>query len=122
MKVKSLSELNKLKREGEQKLFPRSTRIQVGTAPCGLSKGAQAVVTALQKELEKEGVEAAVVQVGCIGICYAEPTVEVLLPGKPKLTYGYITTDTIPSLVKALAKGKLLKKNLLSTAPMRKNW
>ena len=90
MKVKSIRELNKLKREGEQKLFPRTIRIQVGTAPCGLSKGAQAVVTTLQKELEKAGVEAAVVQVGCIGICYAEPTVEVIIPGKPKLTYGNI--------------------------------
>jgi (2Fe-2S) ferredoxin len=51
--------------------------------------------------------------VGCIGICYAEPLVEVITPGKPKLTYGNITTDTVPSLVKGLAKGKPLKKNLL---------
>ena len=48
MKVKSTRELNKLKREGEQKLFPRTARIQVGTAPCGLAKGAKAVVSALQ--------------------------------------------------------------------------
>jgi len=113
MKVKSARELHKLKREGEQKLFPRSVRIQVGTAPCGLSRGAKAVVTTLERELEKAGVEAAVVQVGCIGMCYAEPTVEVLIPGKPKLTYGKVTAGTVPSLVKALAKGKVLKKNLL---------
>ena len=70
-------------------------------------------MTTLQKELEKGGVDASVVQVGCIGMCYAEPTVEVIIPGKPKLTYGNFTVDTASSLVKALAKGKLLKKNLL---------
>ena len=93
MKVKSIRELNKLKREGEQQIFPRTIRIQVGTAPCGLAKGARDVVTTLQKELDKAGVDAAVVQVGCIGMCYAEPTVEVIIPGKPKLTYGNITTE-----------------------------
>ncbi len=113
MNVKNISALNKLKREGKQKLFPRSVRIQVGTAPCGLAKGARGVVTTLQKELDKAGVDASVVQVGCIGMCYAEPTVEVLIPGKPKLTYGNFTADTASSLVKALAKGKLLKKDLL---------
>ena len=113
MKVKNIRELNKLKREGEQQISPRTIRIQVGTAPCGLSRGARQVVNTLQKELDKASVEAAVVQVGCIGMCYAEPIVEVIIPGKPKLTYGNITTDTVPSLVNALAKGKLLKKNLL---------
>ena len=62
MKVKSARELNKLKREGEQQLFPRTISIQVGTAPCGLSKGAKEVVTTLQKELEKSGVDAAVIK------------------------------------------------------------
>ncbi len=76
-------------------------------------RGPRRCCTTLQKELEKASLEAAVVPVGCIGMCYAEPTVEVIIPGKPKLTYGYATSDTIPSLVKALAKGKLLKKNLL---------
>ena len=37
MKVKSIRELNKLKREGEQQIFPHTIRIQVGTAPCGLA-------------------------------------------------------------------------------------
>ena len=53
MKIKSIRDLNKLKREGEQQIFPKTIRIQVGTAPCGLSKGAKDVVTTLQKELEK---------------------------------------------------------------------
>ncbi len=113
MKVKNIRDLNKLKREGENKLLPHSIRIQVGMAPCALAKGAKEVLSTLRKELDKQGFDATLVPVGCIGICYAEPLVEVIMPGKPKLTYGNSTTDTIPSLVKGLAKGKPIKKNLL---------
>jgi len=113
MKVKSIRDLNKLKSEGEKLLRPRNIRIQVGTAPCALSKGAKGVIEKLKKELEQQKVDATVVPVGCIGICYKEPMVEVITPGKPKLTYGRITPDKIPSLVKAVSKGKALKKHVL---------
>jgi NADH:ubiquinone oxidoreductase subunit F (NADH-binding)/(2Fe-2S) ferredoxin len=113
MKVNSLRDLNKLKSEGEKLLRPKNIRIQVGTAPCGLSKGAKGVIAKLKKELSKQNIDATVVPVGCIGICYNEPIVEVIIPGKPKLTYGNITPDDVPSLVKAIAKGKALKKHAL---------
>ncbi|NOQ87004.1 MAG: hypothetical protein GQ554_09020, partial [Deltaproteobacteria bacterium] len=113
MKVKSLRDLNKLKSEGEKLLRPKNIRIQVGTAPCGLSKGAKGVIEKLKDELSKQSVDATVIPVGCIGICYKEPIVEVTVPGKPKLTYGNITPALVPSLVKAIAKGKPLKKHAL---------
>lgn len=113
MKVKSIRDLNKLKSEGEKLRRPRNIRIQVGTAPCALSQGAKGVIAKLKKELEQQKVDATVVPVGCIGICYQEPIVEVITPGKPKLTYGRITTDKVPSLVKAIAKGKALKQSVL---------
>jgi len=113
MRVKSIRDLNSLKSEGEKLLRPRIIRIQVGITPSARSRGAQEVIEALKKELEQQGVDATVVPVGSIGICYEEPAVEVIYPGKPKLTYGRITTDKVPSLVKALAKGKALKKHVL---------
>ncbi|MEE9505251.1 MAG: NADH-ubiquinone oxidoreductase-F iron-sulfur binding region domain-containing protein [Thermodesulfobacteriota bacterium] len=113
MKVKNLRDFNTLKGYGEQLLRPPSVRIQVGTAPCGISKGAMDVVKKLKQEIERQDVDATVIPVGCIGICYQEPIVEVISPGKPKLTYGRITIDKVPSLVKAIAKGKALKKHVL---------
>lgn len=113
MKVKTLRDLNTLKRYGEQLLHPPSVRIQVGTAPCGISKGALDVVKNLKQELERQDVDATVIPVGCIGICYQEPIVEVISPGKPKLTYGRITIDKVSSLVKAIVKGKVLRKHVL---------
>ncbi|MEE8381136.1 MAG: NADH-ubiquinone oxidoreductase-F iron-sulfur binding region domain-containing protein, partial [Thermodesulfobacteriota bacterium] len=113
MKVKNLRDFNTLKGYGEQLLRPPSVRIQVGTAPCGISKGAMDVVKKLKQEIERQDVDATVIPVGCIGICYQEPIVEVISPGKPKLTYGRLTIDMVPSLIKAIAKGKALKKHVL---------
>ena len=81
MTVQNIRDLNRLKRAGEQQLFPRAIRIQVGTAPCARSKGASDVLTVLQQELDQQGVDANVISVGCIGMCYAEPLVEVIIPG-----------------------------------------
>src|SRR4030042_860434 len=113
MKIQSIREVNKLKGEGEKLLFSGSIRIQVGAARCGLARGAKEVITAFEKELKNQKLDATVISVGCIGMCYEEPLVEMLMPGKPKLTYGRITPELVSSLVKSLAKGKPLKKNLL---------
>jgi len=113
MKLKNIRDLTKLKGEGEKLLRPRSLRIQVGIAPCALAKGAKEVMEKLKQELTQQKVEGVVVPVGCIGICYEEPIVEVRAPGKPKLTYGRVTVDTVPALVKAIAKDKVLKKHAL---------
>lgn len=113
MKIKTVRELNKLKAEGEKLLFPRTVRIQVGASRCGLARGAEEVMKALNRELKTQKVEGSVVPVGCIGMCYEEPLLEVVMPGKPKLTYGRITPELVPGLVKSVAQGKPLKKNLL---------
>ena len=31
-----------------------------------------------------------VTQTGCVGLCDQEPLVDVLLPGRPKVTYGRV--------------------------------
>ena len=41
-------------------------------------------------ELERQGIEAVVTQTGCMGYCYAEPTIEVTVPGKEPIVFGYV--------------------------------
>jgi NADH:ubiquinone oxidoreductase subunit F (NADH-binding) len=113
MKIETVRELNKLKAAGEKLVVSGGIRIQVGASRCGLARGAEEVIAAGEKELKVQGLEGRVVKVGCIGMCYEEPLVEIIMPGKPKLTYGSITADMVPSLLKSLAKGKPQKKNLL---------
>jgi NADH:ubiquinone oxidoreductase subunit F (NADH-binding)/(2Fe-2S) ferredoxin len=109
MRVSSKKDLQKLKEKGLTSLFPDRMRIMVGMATCCLSKGADKVMDAIQKEVKEQGIKAQVVPVGCIGLCYREPTVEVIRPGKPKVTYGDITPDRVPRLIEAIGRGEAKK-------------
>ena len=73
--------------------------IRVGTALCGQAAGAEMVADAILEELEKQGLSAQVSRVGCLGLCFAEPLVDVLLPGQPRVVYGNVGLDQVPELV-----------------------
>ena len=40
--------------------------------------------------LEKNGIQAVVTQTGCMGYCFAEPTVEITKPGKEPIVFGHV--------------------------------
>ncbi len=84
--------------------------IQVGTATCGRSAGASAVVDALREALQKEAVPALIMEVGCIGLCFAEPLVTIHKPGRPAICYGHVNPERATQLVSEY----LLKDNPLS--------
>jgi NADH-quinone oxidoreductase subunit F len=73
--------------------------IIVGTATCGRAAGALAVIEAINSELAKHNIEANITQVGCIGICYAEPLVDIVKPNQPRICYGNVTPQTVPQLI-----------------------
>ena len=54
-------------------------RIRVGVALCGEAAGVFEVLEALKGEVASRGLAATVQEVGCIGLCYAEPLVDVML-------------------------------------------
>ena len=75
-------------------------RILIGTATCGMASGAEGILEALNKELAKNNVTADIVQVGCIGLCFAEPLFEVVKPGKPSVFYGNLTPAFVAEIVR----------------------
>jgi len=74
-------------------------RILVGTATCGRAAGAIAVLETVDRELSRLGIEAIVTQVGCIGLCYAEPIVDIIKPNRPRISYGNVTPEIISQLI-----------------------
>ena len=74
--------------------------ILIGTATCGMAAGAEDILQALGKELEKNNIKADIMQVGCIGLCYAEPLIEVIKPGKPSVFYGNLTPELVAEIVR----------------------
>jgi NADH:ubiquinone oxidoreductase subunit F (NADH-binding)/NAD-dependent dihydropyrimidine dehydrogenase PreA subunit/(2Fe-2S) ferredoxin len=73
--------------------------IIVGAATCGRAAGAMAVIEAIKSELAKHKIEANITQVGCIGICYVEPLVDIVKPNKPRICYGNVTPEIVPRLI-----------------------
>lgn len=73
--------------------------IRVGTATCGIAAGAQHVKDAFARIIEEKGITAKVIDVGCMGHCYAEPLVIISKPGYPSLCYGYVDEDLAERLV-----------------------
>ena len=68
------------------------TRIIVGMATCGISAGARPVFNTLMDEVANRQIKnVKVVRTGCLGMCRLEPIVEVLEPGKDKITYCRVT-------------------------------
>ena len=73
--------------------------IRVGTALCGQAAGSSQVIAALQKSLSKHGVAARISEVGCLGLCFAEPLLDVQLPGQSRVFYGNVTPELADEIV-----------------------
>jgi len=113
MKIKNESDLKKISDKTKDALVSSEVRIHVGTATCGLAKGAHLVKEALETEVKNQKLKAQVVEVGCNGMCHHEPIVDVIQKGKPKITYGPLTPDQAAPLVKAIKKGTILPEQVI---------
>ncbi|MGB4443140.1 MAG: NADH-quinone oxidoreductase subunit F, partial [Dethiobacteria bacterium] len=73
--------------------------IRVGTATCGIAAGALPLKEALTRVIQEKKIEARVIDVGCMGHCYAEPLAIISKPGFPALCYGYLDDELAARLV-----------------------
>ena len=83
----------------EWQALQNSTYVLIGTATCGRAAGALDTVDAFNKELARRNVEVPVIQVGCIGLCYAEPVVIISKPEFLRVVYHNIIPELVPRLV-----------------------
>ncbi len=79
--------------------------LRVGTALCGQAAGGLEVVEALRAALESQGVDARLSEVGCIGLCFAEPLLDVQLPGGARVFYGNFDPQRAGDVVAAHVAG-----------------
>ncbi|WP_372650779.1 ferredoxin [Draconibacterium sp.] len=116
-KIKSLADLRRMKEEAQSKIKLRENstnpdqvvQVKVGMATCGIASGAKETMKYFVEELEQEAIDAVVTQTGCMGYCYAEPTVEVKLPGKEPLVYGHVDKEKVHEIIdKYIKRGELV--------------
>ncbi|MEE4176350.1 MAG: (2Fe-2S) ferredoxin domain-containing protein [Bacteroides sp.] len=117
-KIKSLADLKKMKADLQSQIALREksdnpegrVQVRVAMATCGIASGAKEVMEFLIDELEKRNIDAIVSQTGCMGYCYAEPTVEVTLPNQDPVVFGYVDKKKADDIIEKYIKtGELLE-------------
>lgn len=106
-KVKTLDDLRNMRDAFRANLDLREksnnpeqmVQIKVSMATCGIASGAKEIMNYFIESLNRRKIDALVTQTGCMGYCYAEPTVEIILPGKEPLVFGYLTTEKVDELI-----------------------
>ena len=108
--------------------------IRVGAALCGQAAGCDKVLEAIEAALRSRGLSAQVSRVGCLGLCFAEPLMDVQLPGQARVFYANVTPQLVEEIleshlgqgvpVERLALGRLGEQSIagindLNQHPMR---
>jgi NADH-quinone oxidoreductase subunit F len=91
--------------KSEWEALQKGTYISVGTATCGRAAGALDVVDAFNKELARLGPGVPVVQVGCTGLCHADPLVVISKADSLRVVYNNISPETVHRLVEGYVVG-----------------
>lgn len=121
--MKSLEELAAIRDKMQNVVNLRSeasdcTRIVVGMATCGIAAGARPVLKALSDGIQEKGIkDVMVIQEGCIGLCQYEPVVEVITPGKEKVTYVNMTSEKAVEVIEQhIIGGNVVTKYTINSA------
>lgn len=116
MEKMTLDDLHRVRNQMKPELMKREPegkqlQVIVGMDTCGIKAGAKAILDAFVNEIDAKGLggDVTVRQVGCMGKCGDEPTVEVLVQGMPTVIYGKVT----PALVKDIVQSHLIDKKVL---------
>ena len=125
--MKTLEELKAIRERMQSQVSMREedhsrTRVLVGMATCGIASGARPVLNKLADLVQENNMtdRIAVTQTGCIGLCQFDPIVEVLEPGKEKVTYIKMTPEKAEEVFKEhLVSGHVLQNYTLASADIK---
>jgi NADP-reducing hydrogenase subunit HndB len=112
-KVKTLDDLKKLRENLQNKMDMRENglnpekvvQVKVAMATCGIASGARETMNFFISALKKRQIDAVVTQTGCMGYCYAEPTVEVSIPGKEPVVFGHVDMSKADDIIETYIRG-----------------
>jgi NADP-reducing hydrogenase subunit HndB len=111
-KIKSIKELKRLREEfikkgrsgGETGSTAEQVQVKIAMATCSKAAGADRIMHFMSGELEKRGIDALISETGCMGYCYAEPTIEVTLPGADPVVFGDVDLTKADQIIEKYIK------------------
>ena len=124
-KVMSLEDLKALRDQVKSKVDLREKGenvddmivLRVAMATCGIASGARETMNYLAEQVREAGLTNIVItQSGCMGYCYAEPTVEVTLPGEAPVVYGHVNKEKAKEILEKHVKGGEMVDGIIPSA------
>ena len=111
-KITSLADLKKRRDEfktgfkiREKAADPENyVQVKVAMATCGIASGAKVIMDFFIEQLDRRNIDGVVTQTGCMGYCYAEPTIEVKLPGQDPVVFGEVTLKKADEIIEKYIK------------------
>ncbi len=81
--------------------------IYIGTGTCGLGAGAAKTLKAARAWLDAHSVDGDIVEVGCIGMCSAEPIMDIQMPGHTRVSFMKVSEKEAPKLLESVFGGTI---------------
>jgi NADP-reducing hydrogenase subunit HndB len=111
-KIKSLSDLKKIREEfktgfmilDKAKNPENYIHVKVALATCGIAARAKPIMDFFIEQLDRRNIDGVVTQTGCMGYCYAEPTVEVKIPGQEPVVFGQVDQKKADEIIERYIK------------------
>lgn len=83
-----------------------ATTILVSLGTCGIAAGTRPINDMLKAEIASRKADIEIVEVGCMGLCHSEPSIEVVNNASGKsVIYGKVKTDQVAAIVETASKG-----------------
>ena len=103
-KIHSVSELKEIREKSKLLIHPELNpepivQIKIGMSTCGIASGAKEIMKVLEEECEQQAIDVQIKPTGCLGYCYAEPMIEVLLPNKKSKVFGFVDKKRAKEIV-----------------------
>ena len=76
-----------------------TTRVLVGSGTCGRAAGAENVLQVARDYSDSASAGPIVREVGCLGLCYVEPLMELCAPDRPTVLYGAFEPEQTEELL-----------------------
>ena len=115
----TLQELRAMREKGQKAMDRRiggdkSIEVIIGMGTCGIAAGAKEALNAFVDELNSKDIRNVLIkQVGCMGFCHSEPTVEIKMDGMPDIIYGNVDAEVARKIVHShILEKKLVDKHV----------
>lgn len=109
-----MSKITKEQLNNYNKIHPKTDYIKIGLSSCGVASGAFEIFEEIRKIVKEKKLKIKIEKCGCIGMCYAEPIIEIKRGENTPVFYKNVKKDLIEGILTGNEESKdlIIRENL----------